>query len=279
MQTNHNPNIFKLFRFITLIFGIFFIFLTVIFYTRSDLATAIWPWSYTTLSPLSYTFIASITIAIAMPSLWIAITGELGATFGGALDLAIFAFGSSIYMFQSYGVMERERVLVGAIVTLLLAVFSLAACVISYQFPFKDTRPMPRLLRYSFAFFGLTLIVAGIGLVLKQPVFPWRLSGEASIIYGWIFLGAAAYFWYGFFRPVLGNANGQFLGFLVYDLILIGPFLAHLNEGEPQYRLSLLIYLTVIIYSGVLAIYYLLISPETRVWQRKTLIVSEQPAG
>jgi hypothetical protein len=57
--------------------------------------------------------------------------------------------------------------------------------------------------------------------------------------------------------PSRANATGQLLGFLVYDAVLIGPFLTRFPNVEPEYRLSLIIYTVVIVYSGVLAAFYL----------------------
>jgi hypothetical protein len=86
------------------------------------------------------------------------------------------------------------------------------------------------------------------------------------VLFGWIFLGASLYFIYGVARPVWHNARGQLMGFLAYDLVLILPFLVLLGDVKPEFMLSLVIYLVVIVYSGALAIYYLLISKETRTW-------------
>jgi hypothetical protein len=39
-----------------------------------------------------------------------------------------------------------------------------------------------------------------------------------------------------------------------------------LGDIKPQFLLSLILYLIVIVYSGALAIYYLLINKDTRTW-------------
>ena len=56
----------------------------------------------------------------------------------------------------------------------------------------------------------------------------------------------------------------QLLGFLAYDLVLIGPFLQHFSTVRPEMRLSLILYTFVVCYSGLLAIYFLFIHPPTR---------------
>jgi hypothetical protein len=83
-------------------------------------------------------------------------------------------------------------------------------------------------------------------------------------MYGWIFLGAMLYFVYAVVYPVWGNARGQLIGFLAYDLVLIVPFLAHFRVVAPEMLSSLIIYTTVVSCSGLLAVYFLLVHPTTR---------------
>jgi len=77
---------------------------------------------------------------------------------------------------------------------------------------------------------------------------------------------STAHRFYGKRGLVFYDARGQLLGFLAYALILILPFLAHFATVEPEHRLSLTIYTGVLIYSGALAIFYLLIYRPTRSW-------------
>lgn len=62
------------------------------------------------------------------------------------------------------------------------------------------------------------------------------------------------------------NAAGQLAGFLAYDLVLIVPFLTRLPAVAPHFRLGLIIYTTVVAFSGALAIYYLFINRSTRLY-------------
>jgi hypothetical protein len=84
------------------------------------------------------------------------------------------------------------------------------------------------------------------------------------VLYGWIFLGAACYFLYALINPKWANAQGQLLGFLAYDVVLIAPFLNHFTTVDPRLWINLVIYTGVIIYSGLLAAYYLLLNKATR---------------
>jgi hypothetical protein len=141
--------------------------------------------------------------------------------------------------------------------------------------PIRDTRPIPVLVKISFAVFIIALILVGGALILKTPnILPWSVTPELGVMCGWMFLGAAAYFAYSLVRPSWHNSAGQLAGFLAYDVILIVPFLQRLPTTAPELRTSLIIYLIVVIYSGLLAIYYLFINPTTRIWGAKARLAS-----
>jgi len=138
--------------------------------------------------------------------------------------------------------------------------------VVTSRIPFRDTRPTPRPLRWMFGVFVLVLIAAGGQLVLKQPnVLPWDVNLSGRIIYGWMFLGAAAYFAYGIIRPRWQNAGGQLAGFLAYDLVLIVPFVLMLSNVRPEKLPHLIAYIAVLVVSAAVATFYLFVHPATRV--------------
>jgi hypothetical protein len=85
------------------------------------------------------------------------------------------------------------------------------------------------------------------------------------VVFGCIFLGDAFYFIYALLRPRWGNAFGQLLSFLAYDLVLIVPFVQLLDTVKPGHMTGLIVYIVVLVYSGGLAIYYLFIDPRTRI--------------
>jgi hypothetical protein len=141
---------------------------------------------------------------------------------------------------------------------------SAAAFFWSRTLPLHDTRPTPALVKGSFGVFIVALLLAGGALILRLPVFPWKLNPDSSVIFGCIFLGDAFYFLYGLYRPVWGNAFGQLLSFLAYDVVLIVPFIGLFNTIDPALSLNLIVYIAVLLYSGALAVYYLFINPQTR---------------
>jgi hypothetical protein len=150
------------------------------------------------------------------------------------------------------------------------ALFGLWLLLWSIRIPMDTTRPMPRLVRWSFVVFIIALLIVSIQMILKVPnVIPWTITPELSVVIGWMFMGAAAYFVYAVLRPSWVNSAGQLAGFLAYDVVLIVPFLTRLPTVAPQFQTGLIIYTAVVIYSGLLAFYYLFINKATRVWTRR----------
>jgi hypothetical protein len=247
--------------------GIAFLALTIGFFFQMPWATNLWPWP---VGRLSYIFIASITAAVAVPNIWIGLSGESGAAKGGAINLGAAALGSSAYLFLLYFRDREPQILTTAVVFAVLLPIAVVIFRWSKNNPIRDTRAMPDPVKISFLVFTSVLIVTGTLLVQQRPViFPWPLKPESSVIFGFIFLGAALYFANALFEPKWHNARGHLLGFLAYDLILIGPYISHLNTVKDAHRLSLIIYISVLLYSGGLAVYYLFINKITRTWKIK----------
>ena len=241
--------------------GLASLVLTAGFFWRWDWAVDLWPWPD---SRLSFVFLASIVAAIGLPALWIGLSGELRAIEAGALDLAVTYAGMVAYVIALAG--DPGQPALGAYVAAFaaLGLFSLGAYLWARRIPRRDPRPMPGPVRVSFAFLAVALIGFGTALVFGADVFPWPLSDESSVMFGLIYLGAAVYFLHGVTRPSWSNATGQLIGFLAYDLVLIGPFIGHFDEATGGKLLSLWIYTGVVVYTAGLAVYYLFMHPETR---------------
>jgi hypothetical protein len=99
---------------------------------------------------------------------------------------------------------------------------------------------------------------------LRWHVLPWPVTPALSTLIGFMFLGAAAYFAYGVAVPRWENAGGQLAGFLAYDIVLIVPFLVRLPTVDASVLPNLIVYTAVVTYSGLLAIYFLVLHPATR---------------
>ena len=251
----------KLIRTLTLITGLFMLALAAGFVFQVPIVTSLWPWPD---GRYSYLFIGSILAAAAAAMLWTGWTGETGALPAGSLNLFVIGLTTMIYFFQLVIEQGRQELIPFGIAALLTAIASGASFLWSRQLPFDDPRPTPALVRISFGIFIASLFLAGGALLLKAPIFPWALNSDSSVIFGCIFIGDAFYFLYGLLRPRWQNAFGQLLSFLAYDLVLIGPFLALFKTVKPEHWVNLIIYTAVLIYSGVLAVYFLFIHSKTR---------------
>jgi hypothetical protein len=245
--------------------GLVFLVITAGFFLRMGWATALWPWPD---GRLSYIFVSSITAAIAAPMIWIGLTEEFGAARGGAVNLGIAAAGMAAYLFLLYGREGGVQLLVSAVAATGFLAANAGIFLWSSRRPIRDRRVMPKLVKASFGLFSAVLVVVGGLLVLQSPViFPWPLRAESSVMFGCVFLGAASYFAIALRSPRWHSARGQLIGFLAYDVILIGPYLAHFDTVQPAHRLSLIVYVGVLVYSGTLAVYYLFVNEETRSWR------------
>jgi len=261
-------------RFTLVLGGILTLVLAVGFAWQMPWALSLWLWPD---GPLSYLFIASMQAAIAAAMIWIGISGELGALPAGALNLVVMMSGLAIYFFQAARYPDRGYLMEYAIGCGLFVLFNVLLFFWSRSIPIRDPRPTPWPVRISFAVFIVVLVAVGTALILKTPrIFPWPLNPDSSVVFGWMFLGDAFYFLYALLNPRWQYARAQLWSFLAYDLVLIGPFIRRFStinpalnpEADPALYQdlfnSLTVYTAVLIYSGLLAIYYLLLNAKTR---------------
>lgn len=253
----------RLFKTALIIFSIFHLIMAICFAFQVAEVIALWPLPDTT--PLSFLFIGSIFAAAGASQLYCLYVRENGALVGVALDYVTIFAPLVVFMLQ---IANGSPAVLAFVVALVLGLaFGIALLFWSRQYAITDVRRQPRLVRYSFMVFIVALLLVGGSLVLKTPnVLPWRITTEGGVVYGWMFLGAAAYFTYSLLRPSWINSGGQLIGFLAYDIVLILPFVTRLSTVDEQYRLGLYVYTAVVAYSGVLASYYLFIHPTTRLF-------------
>jgi hypothetical protein len=224
------------------------------------LVTRYWPFP---VYGLTRVFLASIFAAIGAPVVWIGLSGELTALRGGALNIVVTAGGMAAYcLWRSWGASGGATQIFG-LINMVVAIAAAILFVFSRRLVWSNDRSMPGLVRVSFLAFALVLAAAGVALLLNLDVFPWPLDKDTAVIYGLFFLGSAVYFTIGLTRPLWGNAKGQLIGFIAYDLVLLVPFI-QLWPKAPS--LSLAVYLAVLIYSFALCVWYLLLSPRWRLW-------------
>ena len=253
-------------RLLLITIGIVQVVLAAGFILQVRFVTQIWPLPYTNVT--SYLFIGSIFAAAAASTLWCVFAREYRALVGIALDYIAILLPLTILLSQISTRAQHQLMTPFGAVSGLGVLFGVWLAIWGRRFPARHTQPAPRPVVWAFVFFVIALLIAGGQMVLRVPdILPWSISTDSQIIYGWMFLGAAVYFAYGVLRQGWYNAAGQLFGFLAYDLVLIGPFLARLGSVTPDLLPNLIVYILVLALSGLLAIYYLFVHAPTRVWR------------
>jgi hypothetical protein len=226
---------------------------------------------FTAVSPLGDAstvdlYLSAYVAAIGVSLLWIGMSGELEAAEAGAISLTVTYTGLAIsFLVLSRGATD-PRLSAAALLCTGAAVLSAGTTLWFRRFLVRDGRPLHQTVRLSFTAFALMLGVVGAAVLLGMPnVFPLALGPASSALVGCSFLGSAVYFLYSLTFPVWSNAHAQLWGFLAYDLVLIVPFLLRLGSIDSAHLPALLVNLAVLVYSGALAIYYLVIAKATRV--------------
>ena len=239
--------------------------LAVAFGAQAAWAADLWPFATSHLTNL---FIASILAAVAVPTLWVAAARESGALRSSALFPALMLAAMAVYLVaEQLG--DDSGLLEEAIVLALGAGYAIVLMRFGFRVPLRDTRPVPALVRASFAVFAAVLILAGLLLVAGvDNVLPWPVDDDTAVMVGFVFLGASSSYVFGALRPLWGYVTPPLLGFLAYDVILIWPLVDHFSDVLSEQRASLVVYVVVVAYSGLLAAWYLLIRPQTRLFAR-----------
>jgi hypothetical protein len=239
------------------------------------LATDLWPFPGT--NEMSRVFIASIFWAAAVPVGWCLLVRSDRAFTGIFLDYLVIMLPLGVLALAiGLGDASLHYLVFGAsaLVTALFAVWVMRWAL---RRPWRSDLPTPRPVLAAFVVFCVALVIVGSLLVARTPgILPWPVTGALSTVYGVMFLGAAAYFAYGLLDRRWENAGGQLAGFLAYDIVLIVPFVVRVVNGTPSYygstseplRLNLVIYTAVVAGSAAIAVYYLFIARQTRIWPR-----------
>ena len=243
------------------------LFLAIAFFLRLPFAVNLWPFPGTT--PLTIILVSSFLAAAAASTFWATASENYGALAGIGLDYLAVLIPLSIISFQLGAKLGNPSVNVFGVACVLAAVFGLGLFVWGVRVPIDGAIPMPAPVRWSFVIFILALLAESTRLLLKVPnAIPWKITPDLSLVIGWMFLGAATYFAYGLLRPSWLNAAGQLAGFLAYDVVLIVPFLTRFPTVAPQNLVGLIVYTVVVVYSGLLASYYLFVRESTRLWAK-----------
>jgi hypothetical protein len=224
-------------------------------------------------------FLGAYLAGVGASLLWIGVSGDMRAIVAGALSLTVLYASLAIAWFAlSFGVTPGLRppaFLCGA-----GALFSGGLALWFRRYSFRDSQPLPRLVHVVFVAYVLLLAFVGGALLLRTPnVFPLPLGPAAAALIGSAFLGSTAYILYSVRFPLWRNACAQLWGFLAYDLALILPLVSRLGSADAAHWPALLLNIAVLVFSGALAIYFLLIAPTTRIWSVRQERTGHQAAS
>lgn len=216
-----------------------------------------WPWSG---GLLAEAFVASVLAAVAVPMLWAAWHGRLAVTVPGFVHVATMAGGFALVLGNG-----PSGYAAAAGVALAIAGASLLAHLWVRGEPASDARRLPASLAGWSMLYVAILLVAGSALLRGTPgVMPWPVTAQASQIYGWVFIAAAWSFAYPLLTRRVEHVQVGLIGFLAYDLVLVPPFALHLPKVAPALHTSLVLYLTALVASLAVSVWYLAFSRATR---------------
>lgn len=221
----------------------------------------VWPFGG---GQLTHLFVGSIFAAAAASKAWCLLRREPRGFVGIALDALVILAPLAVYSFIHAldGADDAGRAAAFGAFCVAGAVAGAVLLREALRHEWRDPRPSPPLVRWSFGVFVVLLLLVSASLLARRSVLPWPVTDAQSTAIGLMFLGAAAYFVYGLVQPRSANAGGQLAGFLAYDLVLIGPFLDRLPGVAPEFRTELIVYTAVVVYSACLAVWYLLAARE-----------------
>jgi hypothetical protein len=213
-------------------------------------------------------FLGAYLAGIGASLLWIGLSGDLGAAVAGAISLSVAYTSLSIAWLTLPLSAAESRLRPVALLWVCGALISVGLALYFRRYRIQNAQPLPRTVSVSFGVFILLLAFVGGALLLRTPnIFPLPLAPAAGALIGSAFLGSTAYFLYSLRFPLWRNACAQLWGFLAYDLALIIPLASRLGSVDTAHRPAMMMNVAVLVFSGLLAICFLLIVRATRVWK------------
>lgn len=213
----------QLIRVLVILLGLFFLLLGMIL---------LWGMPRFPTSWLNAYLIGATLIAYAVPLLWIGVTETYKALLGGGLSIMISFGGMGIFLLRLSLKMSGVHQL--GEFCLYLAVLAIWFFFLGLKIPKKKSDRIPLTTQLLFAISMTVALLEGLYLIIPMPGhFPWLLTPELSVLYGWILIGSSLFFGWGLLQPIWENGYPLLYALLIYDALLIGPLL-NLFKQPPQ---------------------------------------------
>lgn len=227
-------------------------------------AVQAWPWPD---SRLGHLFVGSIFAAAAAALGWLGYSGQRAGAVAGYLNAAVMTGGIAVVL-MPYAMSEGATPLLRtqATAAAMLSIGCLFGVARSLREPVRDARPVPSSLKAWFVLY-MAVLLPSCGLLLADVpvIMPWPVRAPISTVYGCIFLAALCLFIVPLWRPRIEHARVGLVSFLAYDLVLIPPFVRHLDTVRPELRTTLWLYLAVLVLSAAVSAAYLFVNRATRI--------------
>lgn len=237
-------------------------------YFHVPLAQDQWIWPKKT-GALGFSFLGAWFAGGVAPLIWSGLFRKYSPLRALSFAGLIATGGSAGFLYSKHAILGNERYLPFSIIFLIGFIGIIYVFIKSKRGSLPGDNPVSPVIRWAFLAFSILLFYFGLQLILNKPfVFPIPLSNDMQDIYGWFFLGSFAYFLYGAWKPSRFNAIGPMLSFLVYDLLLIPPYLNYAMTVPADYRVSLILYLSVLFASALFCIYYLFFDARTKLFKQ-----------
>ncbi|MGE3799191.1 MAG: hypothetical protein AB7G88_15290, partial [Thermomicrobiales bacterium] len=166
---------------------------------RQTWATRLWPWDD---QRMTYIFLASILMAIAVPMLWVGLTRDIAAFEPISLEIGVVSLGIGGYFALRWWRHDESDLVRHVAAAVLTGIVALVLSRLSGSIALNDRREMPRYVRISCLIFLFVLIPIGTALTVQSSDnFPWELLPQTSTVIGLIFLGSALLFAWIWFHP------------------------------------------------------------------------------
>jgi hypothetical protein len=235
-------------------------------YFHYQLAQDQWIWPKT--PDLGFAFVGAWIAGGVSPLIYSGLFRQLSPLRGLALAGLVSTGGSSYFLYSKHDVVGNDNYLSFSMLFAIGFLGIIYVFIKSNRGYLRDDNSVSPVIRWAFLIFSILLFFFGLGLVQnKANIFPLALTPDMQDIYGWFFLGSCIYFFYGFLKPTRYNVTGPMLSFLIYDLLLIPPYLKYTADVPSELQTSLTIYLSVLFASALFSLYYLLFDYRSRMFR------------